>query len=242
MRKILNFILMLCLVLYAPLNASELRKSLEEPEFVQVAGIVVNAGNLDPLENVTVYDESGKIIGKTDVKGYFTGKVKYSGKEAIQFKIKIEKSGYKSFIQKENWGNLENGTSCMYYIGLEKKDGSNSDKAFSEMILQKDISYNSVLSGFVAVKEKQQFNRKIEELKKDNQHVFFEINHEYYLINNGGWLKISSSEDRILIDKKTNVKASEVNSIIKRKQVKGMTPSASKDYAYELYVDKAIDF
>lgn len=91
------------------------------------------------------------------------------------------------------------------------------------------------MAGFKAVSGKTDFSKKIETVKKDNQQIFFKIGPEYYLINNGGWLKLASPEELISIDRKQMVKTSEINSFIKRKQITGMSPSESKEYSYEVY-------
>ena len=85
------------------------------------------------------------------------------------------------------------------------------------------------------LRKKQISVKKIETAKKDNQQIFFKIGPEYYLINNGGWLKLASPEELISIDGKQTVKTSEINSFIKRKQITGMSPSESKEYSYEVY-------
>ncbi len=230
MKKILNLIVLLCVVCSVSLNASETEKRIEAG-FIEIAGLVTDAGNLNALENAKLYDEKGLLIAITDSRGYFKGKIEYPVNGAIRFKIKVQKSGYQSFVQTENWGNLGNNIRCAYYFGITRNDS----KSFSEMVFTKDLSIDSVMVGFNAVKEKIDFSKKIETAKKDNQQVLFKIGLEYYLINNSGWLKISSPEDLISIDKNRIVKASEINSLIKRKQIKGMSPSESKEYSYEIY-------
>ena len=153
------------------------------------------------------------------------------GEGAIRFKITVQKRGYRSFVQTENWGNIGNAIRCTYYFGITQSSSS----PFSEMVLNKDLSYDSVMAGFRAVKEKTDFSKKIETAKKDNQQIFFKIGPEYYLINNGGWLKLAFPEELISIDGKQTVKTSEINSFIKRKQITGMSPSESKEYSYEVY-------
>lgn len=85
------------------MKASEREKRIEKARIIEIAGLIVDAGNLNTLENVKLYDERGVLIATTDSKGYFTGKVNYAGNGVVHFKIKVEKAGYKSFIQAENW-------------------------------------------------------------------------------------------------------------------------------------------
>ncbi|WP_294263897.1 hypothetical protein [uncultured Chryseobacterium sp.] len=230
MKKIFNLIILLCVVFSISLNASETENRIEA-RIIEIAGLVTDAGNLKTLEDAKIYDEKGLLIATTDSRGYFKGNIEYPDNGAIHFKIKVQKSGYQSFVQTENWGNLGNNIRCAYYFGITRNDS----KSFSEMVFTKDLSIDSVIAGLIKVKEKTYFSKKIETAKKDNQQVFFKIDSEYYLINDGGWLKISSPEDLISIDKNRIVKASEINSLIKRKQIKGMSPSESKEYSYEIY-------
>ncbi|WP_294303309.1 hypothetical protein [uncultured Chryseobacterium sp.] len=230
MKKIFNLIILLCVVFSVSLNASETENRIEA-RIIEIAGLVTDAGNLKALEDAKIYDEKGLLIATTDSRGYFKGKIEYPGNGAIHFKIKVQKSGYQSFVQTENWGNLGNNIRCAYYFGITRNDS----KSFSEMVFTKDLSIDSVIAGLSTVKEKTDFSKKIETAKKGNQQVFFKIGSEYYLINNGGWLKIASPDELISIDGKQTVKASEINSVIKRKQIKGMSPLESKEYSYEIY-------
>ncbi len=231
MKKIFKLIVLLCVIFFMSLKASEKEKRIEKARVVEIAGLVIDAGNLNALENAKLYDEKGLLIATTDSRGYFKGNIEYPDNGAIHFKIKVQKSGYQSFVQTENWGNLGNNIRCAYYFGITKNDS----KPFSEMSFTKDLSIDSVIAGLIKVKEKTYFSKKIETAKKDNQQVFFKIDSEYYLINDGGWLKIASPDDLISIDKNRIVKASEINSLIKRKQIKGMSPSELKEYSYEIY-------
>lgn len=235
MKKLSEIILLLCMVFFSLAKSSEFKDNFRETKIIQIAGIVMDAENLNPLENAKLYDEQGKLISTTDTKGYFVGKVNYSGKNAIHFKIKIEKKGYLSFTQKENWGNLGSEIQSIYYFGIEKIGSKVKNNSFSEMKFNKDLTYDSVLSGFGSVKDKISFNHKLESAKYNNENVFFTIDQEYLILNNGGWLKITSPNDNVSINKRRTVKASELNSLIKKNQIKGMTPSESKDYSYEIY-------
>lgn len=161
------------------MNASEIEKRIEKARMIEAFGLVVDAGNLNALENATLYDEKGLWIATTDSRGYFKGKVEYVGEVVILFKITVQKRGYQSFVQTENWGNIGNAIRCTFYFGITQ-----SGSPFSEMILNKDLSFDSVMAGFKAVSGKTDFSKKIETAKKDNQQIFFKIGPEYYLINN----------------------------------------------------------
>ncbi|MDN4012366.1 hypothetical protein QX233_07850 [Chryseobacterium gambrini] len=54
-------------------------------------------------------------------------------------------------------------------------------------------------------------------------------------MNNTGWLLITSPDDKVSVNKKKIIKASELNASIKRKDIKKMSSSESKDYLYEIF-------
>ena len=107
--------------------------------------------------------------------------------------------------------------------------------SFSEMKLNKDLTYESVLAGFESVKNNRSFYHKLALAGSNNEKVFFMIDQKYYIVSNTGWLLIASPDDKVSVNKKKIIKASELNALIKRKDIKKMSPSESKDYSYEIY-------
>lgn len=234
MRKIFDVLLLLCIFFSILVNASETGLKIKKADTIEIAGLVVDAADSNTLENAKLYDEKGLLIATTDSRGYFMGKINYPGEGPVHFKIRVEKKGYTTFIQTENWGNLQSHLHSTYYFGIKRKNNKSSN-TFSEMTFNKDFSIDSVLTGFKAVQEKIDFKNKLEAVKNNNQEVFFRINGKYYLINNSGWLEIASPDDKISIEEKRIVRASEINSLIKRSQIKGMSPVDSKEYSYEIH-------
>lgn len=234
MKKISESILLFCLVLFSLAKSSGFKDRFTESKFIEIAGIVIDSESLTPLENAKLYDEKGKLISTTDNRGYFSGKVNYSEKGGIHFKIRAEHNGYFSFTQKENWANLGN-VRCIYYFGLEKTSGKSMKNSFSEMKLNKDLTYESVLAGFESVKNNRSLYHKLALAGSNNENVFLMIDQKYYIMSNTGWLLITSPDDKVSVNKKKIIKASELNALIKRKDIKNMSPSESKDYSYEIY-------
>lgn len=203
---------------------------------INLAGLVVDSKSLLPLENVNIYDEKGELIATTNSKGYFKGHLNYSNQGEINFKIKITKDGYYPYVQKENWANLTNNISAIYYFGIKQQNVDSSiHKAFSELYFNKDSTYQNVFNNFHKIEEKNNFNHKIEIVKSGNENIFFEIDDSFYLISDTGWLKLRSKDDIVSINGNKKIVASKLNSILKRKNVKKMTPSDSQYYSFELY-------
>jgi hypothetical protein len=48
-------------------------------------------------------------------------------------------------------------------------------------------------------------------------------------VDSNGWIALNSDKDLVSIDNKQVVSADKLNSIVKRKNIKGMTPVDSKD-------------
>lgn len=234
MKKVSESILLFCLVLFSLAKSSGFKDHFAESKFIEIAGVVIDSESLTPLENAKLYDEKGKLVSTTDSKGYFIGKVNYSEKGGIHFKIRAEHNGYFSFTQKEYWANLGN-VRCIYYFGLEKASGKSMKNSFSEMKLNKDLTYESVLAGFESVKNNRRFYHKLALARSNNENVFFTIDQKYYIVSNTGWLLFASPDDKVSVNKKKIIKASELNALIKRKDIKKMSPSESKDYSYEIY-------
>lgn len=232
-RNIISLTLVFLLLSFIPLNA---KCSAYKARTVTVAGLIIDAVTRAPLADAKVYGETGNFIASTDSRGYFKGAVSNLGGGPVRFSLKIEKEGYSSFTQKETWADMGDNISAIYYFGLEKKAGGKRNKAFSELISStKDTSYVSVVSGFGKFEEQLNFRNNLEATKQGNEKVFITIGDKYYLVNDSGWILLSSPEDKISVDGKAIVTASEINSRLKRKQIRRMTPSESKDFSFEVY-------
>ncbi|WP_294271197.1 hypothetical protein [uncultured Chryseobacterium sp.] len=231
-----NFISLSCMVLllsFLSLSAEPLKCKART---VTVAGLIIDAITRAPLADAKVYGETGNFIASTDSRGYFKGTVSNLRGGPVRFSIKIEKEGYSSFTQKEHWADMGDDISAIYYFGLEKKAGGKRNKAFSELISRtKDTSYASVVSGFSKFEEQLNFRDGLEAAKEGNEKVFITIGDQYFLVNDSGWILLTSPKDKISVDGKRIVTASEINSKLKRKQIRRMTPSGSKDFSFEVY-------
>lgn len=193
----------------------------EKEKVINVSGIVFDSKSLLPIESVSIYNEKGDVIAKTDSRGYFIGKLQCAGKEGIKFKIKLEKKGYISFTQTENWADFKKGSiNTIYYFGIKKADETSDVEPFSQFIFSSDLSFKSASNNFENVLEKLRFNKTINNLRNSGQKSFFEINNSYYLISDTGWIKLESPKSLIYIDALKKISAENINSTIQRKDIK----------------------
>lgn len=202
---------------------------------VHIAGIITDASSFSPIDNAKVYDDKGLVIANTDAKGYFKGTFSIVDKGEVRFRIKIEKKGYSSFIQTEHWADSGNSVSGIYYIGMKAVKSTSGIKAFSEMRQGRNLSYDGMYEGLQPVKDKIRMENMLEAAKADNQDILFTVNGSYYLMSDTGWLKINSPDELVSIDGQQPMKASAINPLLKRKQIRRMTSSGSGALFYELY-------
>ena len=205
---------------------------------IEIAGLVIDAESLLPIEEATIYDKNFGVLSRTNKDGYFKTSLDYGKtKGGIYFGFKVGKDDYLTFSQDENWGTQSSKTSAIYYLGISKKNAKSN--SFSKHILNpSNLSLNSVLTNFKNIEENIQhqieFNNKVEIAKRGNEDVFISIDESFYIVNDTGWIRLNSKDDLVSIDGKRNILASNLNSFIKRKQIKGMTP-LSGDIPFEIY-------
>lgn len=208
----------------------------EKEKIINVAGIVFDSKSLLPLENVDIFNEQGDIIAKTDDKGYFKGKLQYANKEGIKFKIKLEKKGYLSFTQTENWADFQKESiNTIYSFGIKKTSDASDVDSFSQSTFSSDLSFKSAFNNFENTVEKLRFNNSINDLRKSSQKSFFDINNSYYLISNTGWIKLQSPKDSIYIDRLKKIPAENINSAIQRKDIKDILHTDSGEINITTY-------
>ena len=190
-----------------------------------LAGLVVDADNLSPIPFANLYDSDNNLVGQTDDNGYYNVRVKSVTAEHIRFHLKVAKKGFQSFIQKENWADLPT-IGAIFHFGLHGYETDKTAKPFSMLITEtgSDLSYPNVLLTFTEVKAQQAFKRKLELAKTGNEHVFVEIDGERYIVNDTGWIQIGAADDLVIVDEGLILPASELNSLVKRKDIKSMTP------------------
>lgn len=203
---------------------------------IGLAGLVVNAQTLSPIESAKIYDTENNLLGTTNKNGYYNITIKYNKSGEIYFKLKIVKEGFKAFVQNEHWGNLTDGTKHIMYFGLR---AFNSDAetfaTFANSSNNSDLGYDNVFANFHKVKEQKEFNDKLANAKAGNQNVLITIDGKFYMVDSSGWIQIDSDKDLISIDGKQVLAADKLNATIKRKDIKGMTPIEGKGAKFAVY-------
>ncbi len=158
-------------------------------------------------------------------------------KGAIYFGFNVGKKDYVTAHQEENWG--VQPSKILYYLGINKQN-STSDSFSKHLINPSDLSFNSVKATFAAIEEsiknKRVFDKKIGIAKRGNEDVFIAIDGNFYIVNATGLIQLNSKNDVVSIDGKRSVLASTLNSVVKRKQIKGMTP-LSGNIPFEIYTE-----
>ncbi|WP_121808108.1 peptidase associated/transthyretin-like domain-containing protein [Mucilaginibacter kameinonensis] len=203
---------------------------------INIAGLVVDSKTLQPIEAANIYGADEQPLGKTDAKGYYKITLSFTADGEMKFKLKISKKGYNTIVQSEHWGSLSNGANALMYFGLDKAGASGSD-SFSKLVNNSvtDLGYGNVLKNFDSVKAGKTFADKLTEAKAGNQDVLIKIDDKLYIVDKSGWIAISSAKDSILINKKQLVIADHLNSTIKRKDIKSMTPLNLKNTKFAIY-------
>lgn len=238
MRKLKNIksgLIMLLLMFVSVFSATAIKTP--NLRVISIAGLVVNAQTLSPIQSAKLYDSAEHLLGQTDKNGYFNIVINYVKTGAINFKLKIIKQNYYVFLQHENWADIHANTKNIMYFGLQE-NSDNKAKLFSSFsntsLNSSDLSFQNVYGNFSKVREQREFDNKLEKAKVDNENVYLEVESNYYIVDQNGWIKISSGNDLISVDKKHIVKANQLNSFIKRKNVKGMTPLDSDEAKFEI--------
>ena len=201
---------------------------------IDIAGLVVDSKTLLPIEGADIFGADEKLLGKTDVRGYFKISLSFMADGEMRFKLKIIKKGYNNIMQSEHWGSLPGNTKALMYFGLDKGSGSNS---FSKLVNKAigDLDYHNTLEHFDEVKIARTFDNKLSAAKAGNQDVLVKVDNKFYMVDETGWIAISSDKDSILINKKQLVIADQLNGTIKRKDIMWMTPLNAKNTKFAVY-------
>jgi hypothetical protein len=209
---------------------------------IELAGLVLDNESLLPVENAKIYNSEGKLLSKTDGKGFYYIEVNSPKAGEISFNLTVKKDGYTPFVQKEHWGDLQGRLKASLFMGLKKQE-SNSP-VFSDLFPNiENLRYPTIQQKYNIVKTRLNFEKKLNKLKEDNQHIFFEIDDSFYITNSHGWIKINSKSDLIFINDDKVIRADKINGYIKRKQITGMTPITNQRAQYAVYtipVDHAV--
>ncbi len=204
---------------------------------IDIAGLIVNSQTLLPIESAKIYDSEDKILGVTDKKGYYKIRINYTKSGSVNFRLKIIKQGYHVFFQHENWADISSNMKTKMYFGLQGlNSGINSFSTFAEnSINSHDLSYDCVFNNFKKVRDQKEFNDKLEKAKSGNENVFFQIDSKFFIVNDNGWIQIKSEQDSISLNERQVIAANMLNSIIKRKDIKSMTPLVSRNEKFAIY-------
>jgi len=209
-------------------------KTFAGTTIVNISGLILDSKTLLPISEATIYGEENQPLGVTDANGFFSTKLTLITDKDINFMLIVKKAGYRLYTQKEHWANPGSNLQVTYYFGMQTTAGDS--KPFSEFLMNETgNSYDEVKEGFNKVKAKIDFDNKIEKVKAGNDDLFFEIDKNYYLISETGWLKLTSPHDNISINGTKSTRARDINSSVKRSNVKTMTTSANKDIPFEIY-------
>lgn len=200
---------------------------------IQLAGLVVDSQTLNPIATADIYDdETHRLIGSTNTEGYYHISLDYNKPGDIRFKLRVVKNGYKAFTQTEHWGNLCDGTTSLMYFGLQQKQAA--APAFSSLGDKGNgITYDQALQGFIKVREGRVLETQLAHAREGNQKVFIQLDDAAYLVSNTGWIKLNSADDKVRVDDKI-VAANQLNGVLKRGQIKWMSPVDEKDAKFAI--------
>ena len=212
------------------INSAKTRK-------INATGLIVDSETLLPVNDAELYNDNNQLLGKTNSSGFFDVELDVNKEGEIRFKLSVKKNGYAKFVQEEHWGDLQDNLNATYYFGLENK--RSNDKSFSELVIDKKYTtYDEIEKRFSTVKEELNFEKKIENAKKNNSLLIHKIDSDYYLISDSGWIKMNSENDKIIVNGDKIFSVNEINSQIKRSRVKGMSPILSKNASFEIQVSR----
>lgn len=201
---------------------------------IKLAGLIFDLETHKPLSGATITSESGKLLGTTDDRGYFTFNYEYLKKGEIIFRLKIEIDGYARHLQAERWADLKEPIESVYYFGLLEVEVEKNHQVYSRLVSTSNTSYDQVMNGFEDIQDELAFKEKMQTAKAGNKHPVVLVDDNYYLVNRTGWIEIVSLDDYVLIDGDRNVPLSSLNDVVERSAISSMTPVKSKSSAYAI--------
>lgn len=226
----LKFNLILIMVMGSSFVGLELKSDRNNFRTVTLTGVVIDNNTLSPLKDVKFFSEN-EFIGKTNDIGFFTITLNRINSEGeIRFNLLVKKEGYKTFVQNEHWGDIENDNiTASIYFALQK-EGQNDFKSVSNL----DLDFLSSSPNLEKIEQKVDlfkksiiFDKNLKKLKMQSAKVFYEIDDIPYLVSETGWLKLKSGEDLISINGEEIVSAKNINSVLQRKKISSMSPIES---------------
>lgn len=204
---------------------------------INIAGLVVDSQTLRPVASADIYDDANhKLLGSTNTEGFYKVAISYDKSGEIFFKLRVVKKGYRPSTQNEHWGNMSDGAKGIMYFGLQQKGSKvESFSSLNAVSPNGSIEYADVVTGFSSLKERRGFDNHLAHAKRANQHVFLVVDDTPYLVNNTGWIKLSSAQDNVLVDDKEVIKAGKLNGAIKRNKIKWMSPIIDSRAAFAIH-------
>lgn len=200
---------------------------------VEMAGLVLDSETLLPIDNVDIYNSKGKVITKTDNDGYYKVLLQIREPGELFFQFSLNKSGYKPYLQKEHWGYLKDRQTSAMFIGLQRE---NSDvPEYSDMKTNiSRLDYASILDTYQKVEPNFLLEKKVSLAKKGNQDIFFEIDGNFYLVNDR-WIQLNSKEELVVVDNTKTLPAFELNNYIDRSEIIQITPIENSNAVFALF-------
>ncbi|WP_407489623.1 peptidase associated/transthyretin-like domain-containing protein [Elizabethkingia anophelis] len=196
---------------------------------MELAGVIVDAQSLAPIENVAILDKNNKKIGETDANGYFRVKFPVNKTGEVLFKIKLEKNGYQSFTQNDHWSNIAN-PSGSFCIGMKKNN--TEGEAFSK-ILGRNLTYTYAKASVDRIKENRKADDIVNSAKKGNDNLILTINDEKYLVTNFNYFKLGSKDKYIMVNDAIQPIES-LNNTLKRSNIKNLSRLGGKEAQFDL--------
>jgi hypothetical protein len=134
---------------------------------IHLAGLVVDASTLEPVKSANIYSADNKLLCKTNRDGYYNVNFEVNGDGQIEFALRIEKDKYKTYLDKERWGELKGDLKFIVYFGISKlnSDASTFSRFSNNKIESGNLSYENLKNGLESIKTEKEFDDQLSELK-----------------------------------------------------------------------------
>jgi hypothetical protein len=135
------------------------RKEQQQAErVVWLAGLVVDADNMQPIDGAKIYCKEKNVSAVTDIRGYYEMKIPYENRP-LHFVLLVSKEGYGTVKQTENWGNFYEEHIRKKYqysvelFGLQKGGGSGFSTLAGNVSEKAELNYEYAISQLAVLKE-----------------------------------------------------------------------------------------
>jgi hypothetical protein len=204
---------------------------------ITVSGLVVDANNLSPLNNVRYQESALKIEGTTDEKGYFTIKIPNAN---YPFKINLVfiKEAYENWDSKVEVGSPKNGTDRNFVQFVGMSPGNEYPGFIHGMSLpeknNKESNYELVLKSFEEMKQGRNEHNTLMERSVGSDKPYWVINgHTYVLTSGGSTASVDTITDIVMVDGK-RMTGKEVNEKFTRSMIRTIA-AVTKEAALTKY-------